>query len=124
MISVPSLSSLPDIHQAPSMDQTALGAGETGKAKPQKVSVVCKQVIYKTTLEQLESRSCAVVVVANNPGCLGYCGIKEKMPGAGSGPGRTGNIRMDRDTTGCVNSISTSGTKDLRLRKKRHESGI
>ena len=77
------------------MDQIALGAGETGKAKPQKVSVVCKQVIYETTRDQLESRTCMMVVVANNQGCVGYCGIKEKMPGTAHGLGRTGNIAMD-----------------------------
>lgn len=77
------------------MDQIALGAGETGKAKPQKVSVVCKQVIYETTRDQLESRTCMMVVVANNQGCVGYCGIKEKMPGTVRGLGRTGNIAMD-----------------------------
>ena len=77
------------------MDQIALGAGETDKAKPQKFSVVCKQVIYETTREQLESRTCMMVVVANNQGCAGYCGIKEKMPGTARGLGRTGNIAMD-----------------------------
>ena len=65
-----------------------------------------------------------VVVVANNPGCVGYCGIKEKMPGAACGSGRTGNITMDRAQRGVSIQFQMPGTKDLRPRKKRHERGI
>ena len=100
------------------MDQIALGAGETGKAKPQKVSVVCKQVIYETTRDQLESRTCMMVVVANNQGCVGYCGIKEKMPGTARGLGRQGTLQWTQDTRGCLNSISNAGDKGSQAQKE------
>ena len=80
--------------------------------------MVCKQVIYETTREQLESRTCVVVVVANNQGCVGYCGIKEKMPGTACGLGRTGNITMDTGHQGVCQFHSNAGDKGAQAQKE------
>lgn len=40
------------------------------------------------------------------------------MPDAACRPGRTGNITMDTDTTGCVNSISNAGDKGSQAQKE------
>lgn len=89
------------------------GARETVLTKSEMAPVMCKQTIYKTTRQVF------------NQGWVRGCGVKKNMSLAlPEGWEEQGKIQWVGTENKVVCQLHMLGTKDLTLRKKRHESGL